>query len=336
MAVSPRRTAHFIFARFGAAALLLAAAACSTPRAPEPGPLRVAVLSDFNSAYGSTSYEPEVGAAIALVTDEWKPDLVLIPGDMIAGQRPSLTHENVRAMWAAFDSTVAAPLRRAGIPFAFTIGNHDGSAHPGHERDRRLAREHWTAPERMPELAFVDATAFPFQYAFVRDRVFFLVFDASTGAVAADSAQLDWIRRMLASDAARNAGARIALGHVPLYAVAVGRNRPGEVQAEPDSLRRILERGNVGMYIAGHHHAYYPGRRGELLLFSAGALGQGPRTLVGSDAEPFKALTLLTIGPQIHERTLGIAGDSVWTVDAETLPAEIEGVNGRVRRVLLR
>lgn len=335
MAVSGRPTPPFTAVRL-AAVLLLVTYGCSMPPAPTPEPLRVAVLSDFNSAYGSTSYDPEVHAAVRLVTDEWRPDLVLIPGDMIAGQRPSLSDANVRAMWAAFDSTVAAPLRRAGIPFAFTIGNHDGSGHPGHERDRRLAREHWSAPGVMPDLAFVDDAAFPFRYAFLLRDVFFLVIDASTGAVAADSAQLAWIRRMLASEAARSAKVRIAMGHVPLHAVAVGRNGPGEVQAEPDSLRRLLERGGVAMYIAGHHHAYYPGTRGSLLLLSAGAVGQGPRPLVGSDAEPFKALTLLTIGDAIRERTFGIAGDSTWVIDAATLPAEIEGINGRIERVLLR
>ncbi|MHB1169432.1 MAG: metallophosphoesterase family protein [Longimicrobiales bacterium] len=318
---------------------IIALAGCGgLPASPSgSGPLRIAVLSDFNSAYGSTTYEPEVSAAVAIVTDEWRPDLVLIAGDMVAGQRPSLTDANVRAMWAAFDSVVAAPLRAAGIPFAFTIGNHDGSGHPGHERDRRLAQEHWTARGAMPPLAFVDSTSFPFQYAFTLGDVFFLVADASTGAVAADAAQLDWMRRMLTSDAARNARTRIALGHVPLYAVAVGRNRPGEVQAEPDSVRRILERGGVAMYVAGHHHAYYPGRRGGLLQFSTGALGQGPRPLVGSDAAPYKSLTLLTIDDSgIRERTFGIAGDSIWPVDPQSLPPRIHGINGYLERALLR
>lgn len=314
--------------------LALALAGCAAAPAETPAPLRIAVLSDLNSSYGSTSYEPEVAAAVARVTRQWRPDLVLIAGDMVAGQRPSLTDAQVRAMWAAFDRVVAAPLRAAGIPFAITVGNHDGSGHPGHERDRRLAQEYWSAPGRELAVEMIDAARFPFHYAFrVRD-VFVLVLDASTGAVAADSAQLAWIRRMLASDAARGARVRLTLGHVPLYAVAVGRNRAGEVQAAPDSLRRVLERGGVAMHIAGHHHAWYPGRRGRLLLLSAGGLGQGPRPLIGSDAAPYKALTLLELGVDgaITERTWRIAGDTLEPVDARALPARIDGVNGHVLR----
>lgn len=112
--------------------------------------MRVVVLSDLNSSYGSMSYEPEVGQAVERTVEEWRPDLVLIAGDMVAGQRPALDDERVQAMWVAFDSVVAAPLRRAGIPLAVTMGNHDASGHPGHERDRRIAAEYWR--ERRPDV----------------------------------------------------------------------------------------------------------------------------------------------------------------------------------------
>ncbi len=318
----------------GALLLAFALAGCTGTPAVAPAPVRIAVLSDLNSSYGSTHYEPEVGAAVERVTQQWRPDLVLIAGDMIAGQRPSLTDAQVRAMWAAFDSVVAAPLRAARIPFAITVGNHDGSGHPGHERDRRLAQEYWSAPGHAPAVRMVDATHFPFQYAFLVRDVFVLVLDASTGAIAADSAQLAWVRRTLASDAARGARVRLTLGHVPLYAVAEGRNRAGEVQAEPDSLRRVLERGDVAMHVAGHHHAYFPGRRGRLLLLSTGALGQGPRPYIGSDAAPYKALTLLELDAHgaITDRTWRIAGDTLEAVDVRGLPARIDGVNGHVLR----
>ncbi|MGH7444688.1 MAG: metallophosphoesterase family protein, partial [Longimicrobiales bacterium] len=287
-----------------------------------------------NSAYGSTEYDPEVSAAVELVRGEWRPDLVLIAGDMIAGQRPALTDANVRAMWAAFDTVVAAPLRRAGIPFAFTLGNHDASGHPAHARDRRLAREYWRDAAQAPRYALADSANFPFSYAFALRDVFVLVLNASTGNVADDSAQLAWVRRVLSSEPARRAHVRIALGHVPLYAVAEGRNRVGEVQAEPDSLRRILERGDVAMYVAGHHHAYYPGHRGALLLLSAGALGQGPRPLIGSDAAPYKAITVLEVHDNgvITDRTFRIDARALRPIDLRTLPARIEGVNGFIVR----
>src|SRR5689334_8743868 len=58
--------------------------------APPRGDVRIVVISDLNSQYGSTSYEPEVDQALALIPD-WQPDLVLGGGDMVAGQSSSLT-----------------------------------------------------------------------------------------------------------------------------------------------------------------------------------------------------------------------------------------------------
>jgi hypothetical protein len=306
--------------------LLLAVGGCAHAE-----PLRVVVLSDLNSSYGSTEYDPEVGHAVRRTVDEWRPDLVLIAGDMIAGQRPALEDANVRAMWAAFDSVVAAPLRRAGIPLAVTMGNHDGSAHPGHERDRRLAAEYWGT--RQADILILDGGRYPFYYAFTRGDVFFLVLDASTGAVVADTAQMAWLATALASREARSAGLRVSMGHVPLYAVAEGRDRPGEVQAHPDSLRSIMETAGVRLHISGHHHAYYPGRVGALDLLHAGALGQGPRTLLGSDLPPARTVTILDLYPardSLAERTFRVYDDVVDPLDVSTLPRRIDGINGPV------
>jgi endonuclease/exonuclease/phosphatase family metal-dependent hydrolase len=302
-----------------------------------PGPLphgdrvRVVVLSDLNSSYGSTEYDPEVGAAVQRIIRDWRPDLVLIAGDMVAGQRPALEDERVRAMWAAFDSVVAAPLRHAGIPLAVTMGNHDASGHPGHERDRAIAAEYWH--DRAPGARILDDGRFPFQYAFAHGGAFFLILDASTGAVVADTAQMAWIRRVLSTPEARTAGLRLSLGHVPLYPVAEGRDRPGEVQDHPDSLRTLLEAGGVRLHVSGHHHAYYPGRRGALELLHAGALGQGPRVLLGTDGPPAKTVTVLDLFPahdSIAERTFRVDGDRFEPMDPATLPSRVVGHEGYV------
>ncbi|MEO1134540.1 MAG: metallophosphoesterase, partial [Cyanobacteria bacterium J06639_1] len=89
---------------------------------PTRGDVRLVVISDLNGSYGSTDYDPEVDTAIALLPF-WKPDMVLASGDMVAGQNPTLTPEQIRAMWAGFDEHVAAPLRDMEIPYGFTIGN---------------------------------------------------------------------------------------------------------------------------------------------------------------------------------------------------------------------
>ena len=94
--------------------------------APQRGDVRLVVISDLNSAYGSTDYRESVKTAIRLIPD-WEPDLVLCGGDMVAAQSLSLSRSEVNAMWDAFDRYVSGPLRTAKLPFGFTIGNHDGS-----------------------------------------------------------------------------------------------------------------------------------------------------------------------------------------------------------------
>lgn len=319
-------------------AALLVAATSPDPQDPPRGDLRVVVVSDLNGAYGSTAYEPEVHRTVRLIREVWRPDLVLAAGDLVAGQRPALTDGNVRAMWAAFDSAVAGPLREAGIPFGFTLGNHDGSAYPAHRRDRALAVEHWSAPERRTGVAFADSSHFPLYYSFTRGDLFVLVWDASFAGTVGELPMMDWVRAQLGSERARAARHRLVLGHLPLYAVAEGRNRPGEVLDEPDSLRAILERHGANTYVSGHHHAYYPGRRGALELLHSGAVGQGPRPLLGGPAPPTKTVTVL----DFHFAADSVAY-STYAFDPEapgglrpmepgTLPPALHGVNGYVVR----
>jgi hypothetical protein len=80
--------------------------------------------------YGSTDYDPEVDKGIALIPF-WKPDMVVCSRDMVSGQSPTLSEPQIKAMWNAFDEHVAAPLRRAKLPYDFIIGNHDASGAVG-------------------------------------------------------------------------------------------------------------------------------------------------------------------------------------------------------------
>ncbi|NEP47033.1 MAG: metallophosphoesterase, partial [Okeania sp. SIO2H7] len=93
---------------------------------PPRGDVRLVVISDLNGAYGATDYDPEVDKAIALLPF-WNPDVVICGGDMVAGQKVTLSDAELQAMWAAFDAHVAAPLRQMEIPYGFTLGNHDAS-----------------------------------------------------------------------------------------------------------------------------------------------------------------------------------------------------------------
>lgn len=325
--------------RLRAPALAAALLAAASPGAPDPprADLRVVVVSDLNGAYGSTTYEPEVHRAVRLVREVWRPDLVLAAGDLVAGQKPALADDEVRAMWAAFDSAVGRPLREAGIPFGFTLGNHDGSAYPAHRRDRRLAVEHWRAPAHRPGLAFADSAHYPLYYSFTRGGLFVLAWDASFAGTAGEREMMEWVRGQLASPPARAARHRLVLGHLPLYAVAEGRDRPGEVLEQADSLRALLERHGVHTYVSGHHHAYYPGRRGGLELLHSGALGQGPRPLLGGGVPPAQTVTVLDFhfaADSVAYTTYAFddAPGGLRRVETAALPPVVRGSGGYVVR----
>lgn len=304
--------------------------------APPRGDVRIAVISDLNSQYGSTSYEAEVTKAIALIPD-WQPDLVVGGGDMVAGQSPSLTKEEIKAMWAGFEHYIGAPLRKANLPFGFTIGNHDASAALAingkflFSNERELAAAHWNNPEYNPGLQFVDRAKFPFYYSFQKNNIFYLVLDASTAKIP--PVQLAWMEKSLATSTAQSAKMRIAIGHLPLYAVAVGRDESGEILDNADKLREFLERYRVHTYISGHHHAYFPGHRGQLQLLHTGALGSGPRPLLNSSLPTQKTLTIVDINLE-SASTIYTTYDmtTLNLVDQHKLPRIIVGPNGMVLR----
>lgn len=308
-----------------------------TPENPPRGNVRVAVISDLNSAYGSTTYEPEVTTGIQLLPF-WQPDLVLCAGDMVAGQKPSLTPDQIQAMWAAFDQTVAAPLRQFGLPFGFTIGNHDASsalAISGQflfQQERDLASRYWNDPAHDSGIQFIDRFEFPFYYSFKYQDVFFLSWDGSSSRIP--DTKLAWVERALASPEAQQAKLRIVVGHLPLYGVAVGRDEPGEVLDQADRLRTLLEKYQVHTYISGHHHAYYPAHKGKLQLLHTGILGSGPRPLIAGEAAPRKTLTLIDINFNTPALTTYTTFDmkTLKPIQLSELPQALMGHSGMILR----
>jgi Icc-related predicted phosphoesterase len=304
--------------------------------APERGDVRIVVISDLNSQYGSTEYGAEVDKGIELIP-AWQPDIVLCGGDMIAGQSPKLSEAQIKAMWAAFDRHIASPLRQAGLPYGFTIGNHDASGSLNVKKEfvfnneRELASAYWNDPQHDPKLQFVDRANFPFYYTFQQDRIFYLVWDASTSIIPAE--QLVWVEESLASAAAQDARLRIVIGHLPLYGVAVGRNKQGEILSNGDKLRSLLEKYNVRTYISGHQHAYYPGHRGKLQLLNCGALGDGPRSWVGSQLAPVRTLTVVDVNLDRAD-TIYTTYDmtTLQVFDYRKLPRSIVSPNGMILR----
>jgi hypothetical protein len=311
---------------------------------------RIVVISDFNSSYGSTGYPWHVDSVIARIPG-WNPGLVLSAGDLIAGQRLSLTDENMREMWDVFSRRILLPLTRNGVPFGFTLGNHDASSFPAYERDRRFSRDFWLDPAHDPLLDFHDRSHFPFYFSFVHNDLFLVSWYASSSVI--DEDQKSWLQGQLSSRQARDASMRILVGHLPVHAVAEGRNRRGENLDNPDELMQLLEELGIDLYVCGHHHAFYPAVKNGIRFIHAGAVGDGPRPLIGSTLEPRKAFTIIDLEKREQEQQLpdllrpDAAGseptpylirrssfnpDDWSAIREDELPRYIRGVNGHITR----
>lgn len=290
------------------------------PAAPSEtlfGPaLRVAVVSDMNPSYGNTRYGADVHRAVAAISAR-RPDLVLSTGDMVAGQRAGLNHA---AMWRAFHRTVSAPLAAAGIPFAVTPGNHDGSAYPAFAGERARYVREWSA--RRPDVQMVDDTFYPLRYSFRRGPALFISLDA-TRIGPLDPEQMTWLEEQLR---ASSAPVKIVFGHMPLHAFTQRRETHSIGDAALEAL--LLEEG-VDLLLSGHHHAYYPGRRGPLRMASMACLGAGPRALIGDDETSERSLLWLELDEGgIRSLEALRAPDFTEIIPRETLPAAV-GLPGR-------
>ena len=285
--------------------------------------LRVVVLSDFNGPYGATTYPAPLEWVVKRILQEWKPQLVLSAGDVIAGQSARLPASSFPKMWAGFERDVRRPLAAAGIPFAQAIGNHDGSSSGGFERERIAARTYWAAHK--PKLEWLDATHFPFHYSFRAGGVFVAVVDASSAKLQNRA----WLAAALLTEAAKSAGQRLVVGHLPLYGVSIGRNTLGNVLQDAERLRALLEGARVTMYLSGHHAAYYPGQRGALRVFASG--GIGARDYVEHPGTARSTVSLLEFSDNgIKDTTFDAVSGA--RIARSSLPPRLNGLNGSITR----
>lgn len=300
---------------------------------PLRGDLRIAVISDLNSGLGSATYEWQVDSIIQRIPRAWRPDLVLCGGDMVAGMGVSDT-ATLAKMWSGFDEHIALPLRTHQIPFAFTIGNHDGLR--SYPTERKAIADYWSDPNHQTGLNFVDRTHFPHYYTFVAGDAFFISWDASSSEITQEN--LTWVAQQLESNEAKKAKSRFVVGHLPIYSVAQERDSKGNVLENGDALRKMLEKYRVKAYISGHQHAYYPGKRGKLQLLNCGAAGSGPRRWLTTDKQPVNTITIMDVFYQkdtIVYTTYDIKHREVKNMtefDYHDLPSTIHGVNGHLIR----
>lgn len=283
----------------------------------------MALISDMNGRYGSKEYNRHVVGAAEWIGQELRPDLVINTGDMVAGQRQGLDYGG---MWAGFHEAVTDRLANYGVPMAVTPGNHDASGSPAFWEERvHFARE-WSA--RRPRLNFVDDRFYPFFYAFEMGPALFISLDA-TQVGPLDPAQRAWVAEVLERNSHKPV--KFVFGHLPLYGVAKGREQ--EVLKDRELEEIFIEFG-VDMVMSGHHHAYYPGRRGETLYLHASCLGAGQRALLGTDEVSDRSVAVV----RFSERGV-LSVDAVRTTDfaeeivLESLPISVGQGADRIWRM---
>ena len=288
--------------------------------------LKLGLISDLNGSYGSTNYSSAVQRGVTLLMQQ-QPDLVLCAGDMVAGQKRSLTNSQLKAMWAGFEQSVWAPLQKAGVALLPAIGNHDGSSqqHQGgwiYGRERQQADLFWGKHRGNLQSGFIESKRFPFQYVWRRPGLFVVVIDASSANV--DSTQRQWIQKALNSTHRQPEDLCLVMGHLPLTAFSEGRARAGECISNPQELAGLLRGAGVDLVISGHHHAWYPSESMGLRLLSLGAMGSGPRRIIGSGVFSPPSLTLLEWSRPselISETTIDL--NTLQPITNNDLPAQV-------------
>ncbi|GGW30893.1 hypothetical protein GCM10007383_15140 [Arenibacter certesii] len=303
------------------------------PELPERGAMRIAVISDLNSGLGAADYEWQVDSIMQRIPRIWKPDLVLCGGDMVAGMGISDTLQ-LKKMWDGFNKHIMDPLDKAQIPFAFTVGNHDGPR--SYPIEHEATRKFWEKNIERTRLNFVDVSHFPHYYSFVKDGVFFVSWEASSSVITQKN--LDWLEEQFKTSEARNAKNRFVIGHMPLYGVAQERDSKGNLLENPKKLQRLLEDYKVHTYISGHQHAYYPAKKGKLALLNAGAAGSGPRAWLGDTRLPENTITIVDIfedGKRLEYTTYNIKkrnAAEMEILETSRYPSAMFGVNGNIIR----
>jgi predicted phosphodiesterase len=287
--------------------------------------IKICVISDLNSSYGSTNYADEVKSVIGKL-NEIKPDLILCAGDMVAGQKTTLTEDNIISMWSSFKSSVLNPISSLKIPFGFTLGNHDAS--PSYLLDRKLSQRFWVDNKVASNLDFVDSSNYPFYYSYVKDRVYFISWDAASAKINPDVYQ--WMEEQLSTKQAQKAKLRILIGHLPLYAIVDSKNKVGEVNEDPEKALNFFKKHGINLYISGHQHAFYPAIKEGIRFLNAGCIGDGPRKLIANNAEAVKTYTIINIPKRKALNFTYKTYDAKHNleIDVKSLPDSVAGFNG--------
>lgn len=287
----------------------------------------IALVSDLNGRYGSTTYDSRVSKAVSTII-ALNPLLVISTGDMVAGQKqPQLDGPHLDRMWQGFNQHVTDPLAKAEIPLAVTPGNHDGSGYPQFELEQVHFSKQWQ--ERYAGLEILPGSEWPRRYAARLNDFLLISFDGTKPGTLPEQ-ELDFVANMLEKHRP-SAKAVIVFSHLPMWPLARGREH--EI-LDDSALLDLLHRFDVDVYASGHHHLFYPGvDEGGMIHLGIGALGGNARAFSGSATRQPHSFAVL----QFEDGALRVKAFSAPAFASEIeragLPPEIKGSLGTLKRL---
>jgi hypothetical protein len=284
------------------------------------------LISDINGRYGSTHYHERVGSVIENIVAA-RPDLVISAGDMVAGQKKSLSQQQIDLMWQEFDRVVRQPLASAGIDIISTPGNHDGSALPGFEQETERYHQHWQ--DKHPDLELTENSNWPRRYAAWLGNTLIVAIDGTLPG-RLQTPDIELLNSTL-SQFREQAKTVMVISHLPMWPFARGREK--EIINDP-GLQALLVQYKVNFFISGHHHVFYPGvDDAGVVHLSVGALGGNARKFTGqTKRQPF-SFVLLKICGEDYGLSARKAPDFTLDVLLSDLPETINGPMGRLTRL---
>src|SRR5690606_10044628 len=112
------------------------------------------------------------------------------------------------------------------------------------------------------------------------------------------------------------------------------KNKPGEINADPDIALSFFKENGVDLYISGHQHAFYPAQKEGVRLLNAGCIGEGERKIMGHTDTAKKAYTIIEIPVQSPKQFSYSTYVPVTNqlIDPQTLPDSVVGLSGVLRR----
>lgn len=297
---------------------------------------KIAIISDMNGSYGSTTYANSVASAIQHISAS-RVNAVLSTGDMVAGQKSGLDYQK---MWDAFHRVVTKPLSSEEIPFLPSPGNHDASAGSNFKNERNIYVNNWNSypVERFnsarPEdtkLQFVANVVqnYPLNYAIKMGPAVFISLDATAVGPLINN-QIAWLEDVLNKTA--NAKIKIVFGHVPLYPFTYDKTTEylayGTAKTTyAERFEALLETHKVTYYLSGHDHAFYPGHRnGQVRYISVPLLGSGARKILTADGSGSVSKTsflYLTFDAQGNHTLEALESPSYKAIPYTSVPAAV-------------